>query len=85
MPARSPRRAKIHFVAVKTQTQQDLQAVQRMRAQCVKDRTALCHNIRGLLSEYGIVSNRGVREQPTRLRILWGESPHAVNCSISDG
>ena len=53
-------RAKIHFVAVKTQAQQDLQAVQRMRAQCVKDRTALCHNIRGLLSEYGIVLNRGV-------------------------
>jgi hypothetical protein len=28
---------------------------------------------------------QSVREQPTRLRILWGESPHAVNCSISDG
>ena len=31
-----------------------------MPAQCVKDRTALWHNIRGLLSEYGIVLNRGV-------------------------
>jgi len=53
-------RPKIHFVAVKTQAQQDLQAVQRMRSQCVKDRTALCNGIRGLLSEYGIVLNQGV-------------------------
>lgn len=53
-------RPKIHFVAVKTQAQQDLQAVQRLRSQCVKDRTALGNGIRGLLSEYGIVLNQGV-------------------------
>jgi transposase len=53
-------RPKIHFVAVKTQAQQDLQAVQRLRLQCVKDRTALCNGLRGLLSEYGIVLSQGV-------------------------
>jgi len=64
-------RAKIHFVAVKTQAQQDLQAVQRMRAQCVKDRAALCNGIRGLLSEYGIVLNRGVSAIPKGSRGCW--------------
>ena len=24
-------------------------------------------------------------EQPTRLRILWGVSPHTINCLYSDG
>ena len=24
-------------------------------------------------------------EQPTRLRILWGASPHTINCLYSDG
>jgi transposase len=64
-------RPKIHFVAVKTQAQQDLQVVQRMRAQCVKDRAALCNGIRGLLSEYGIVLNRGVSAIPKGSRGCW--------------
>jgi transposase len=47
-------RPKIHFVAVKTQAQQDLQSVQRLRSRCVKERTALYNELRGLLSEYGL-------------------------------
>jgi transposase len=47
-------------VAVKTTEQQDIQATHRMRSQCVRDRTALCNSIRGLLGEYGIVLPKGV-------------------------
>jgi transposase len=46
-------------VTVKTTEQQDIQATHRMRSQCVRDRTALCNSIRGLLGEYGIVLPRG--------------------------
>jgi transposase len=32
-----------------------------------------------------IVADKGYQEQPTRLRILRGESPRAINCLYSDG
>jgi transposase len=78
-------RAKIHFVAVKTQAQQDLQAVQRMRARCVKDRTALCHHIRGLLSEYGIVLNRGVSAIRKGIPRLLEDAENGLSDSFRSG
>ena len=47
-------------VAVKTTEQQDIQATHRMRSQCLRDRTALCNSMRGLLGEYGIILPKGV-------------------------
>jgi hypothetical protein len=32
-----------------------------------------------------VVADKGYQEQPTRLRILRGESPRAINCLYSDG
>jgi transposase len=48
------------FVAIKTVEEQDMQALHRMRAKCVKDRTALSNSTRGLLGEYGIVLPKGL-------------------------
>lgn len=53
-------RADIRAVGVKTVEQQDVQALYRMRAARVKERTALCNQVRGLLGEYGIVLAQGV-------------------------
>jgi len=47
-------------VAIKTIEQQDIQAIHRMRSQCIRDRTALCNSVRGLLGEYGIVLPKGI-------------------------
>ena len=47
-------RPKVRSVAIKTETQQDLQALHRMRELSVKQRTALSNQLRGLLGEYGI-------------------------------
>lgn len=47
-------------VGVKTVEDQDMQAIHRMRSQCMRDRTALSNSIRGLLGEYGIVFSKGV-------------------------
>ena len=53
-------RSDIRAVSVKTVEQQDVQALYRLRAARVKERTALCNQVRGLLGEYGIVLAQGV-------------------------
>jgi transposase len=53
-------RPQIRGVAIKTTEQQDIQATHRMRSQCLRDRTALCNSVRGLLAEYGVVLGKGV-------------------------
>ena len=46
----------MHFVAVKSALQQDIQAVHRIRAGLVGQRTAKANQIRGLAAEYGLVA-----------------------------
>ena len=53
-------RPNMRFVPVKTVEQQDIQALHRIRQEQVRQRTALVNQIRGLLSEYGIVISRRV-------------------------
>jgi transposase len=48
-------RPTMRFVAIKEVDQQDLHALHRARERVVKARTALVHEIRGLLGAYGIV------------------------------
>jgi len=58
--AEATTRPGMRFVAIKTAEEQDMQALHRMRSQCVKDRTALSNSTRGLLGEYGIVLHKGL-------------------------
>jgi transposase len=53
-------RPTMRFVPIKTQEQQDIQALHRLRERTVKERTALANQIRGLLAEYGIVIRLGI-------------------------
>src|SRR5476649_1599521 len=48
----------MRFVAVKSVDQQDLQAIHRIRAELVSQRSAKGNQIRGLCSEYGLVAPR---------------------------
>jgi transposase len=50
----------LRFVPVKSKGQQDVQALHRLRAGAIKERTALCNRLRGLLAEYGIAIPQGV-------------------------
>jgi transposase len=52
-------RPTMRFVPVKQLEQQDIQALHRVRERLIKARTALVNEIRGLLSEYGIVLPQG--------------------------
>jgi len=49
-------RPNMRFVAVKSVAQQDVQAVHRVRAEISKQRKAKGNQIRGLVSEYGLVA-----------------------------
>ena len=58
--AEASTRPSMPFVAIKTVAEQDMQAIHRMRSQCIRDRTALSNSTRGLLGEYGIILPRGL-------------------------
>lgn len=66
-------RPNMRFVAVKTVEQQDIQAVHRIRSELISQRTAKANQIRGLVSEYGLVAPREL----SQLRI-------AVPCWLED-
>jgi transposase len=53
-------RPTMRFVLIKQLEQQDIQALHRIRARLIKARTALVNEIRGLLSQYGIVLPQGM-------------------------
>lgn len=60
-------RPSMRFVSVKTVEQQDKQALHRLRAARVSERTALCNQLRGLLAEYGIIAPKGVASLRKRI------------------
>ena len=53
-------RPSMRFVSIKRIEHQDIQALHRVRERLIKERTALVNQIRGLLSEYGIILPMGV-------------------------
>jgi len=53
-------RPDMRFVPVKTIEQQDIQAIHRVRALVMGERTAKSNQIRGLVTEYGLVAPRHV-------------------------
>jgi transposase len=58
--AEAASRPTMRYVPVNSIEQQDAQMVHRVRSQLVKERTALVNQIRGLLTEYGIVMPQSV-------------------------
>jgi len=52
-------RPNIHFVPIKTVDQQDIQCLHRVRQRLISHRTGLTNQIRGLLSDYGIIFSKG--------------------------
>jgi len=61
------RRPNIRFVPIKTIDQQDIQMLHRIRDRHVSNRTALVNQIRGQLSEYGIIMPKGWRKMKDEL------------------
>lgn len=72
-------RPKISFVAVKTVEEHDMQAIHRMRSQCMRDRTALSNSTRGLLGEYGISFSKGLANLRRRIPELLEEADNGLS------
>ena len=52
-------RPHVHFVPVKNETQQEIQILHRIRERYKQERTKLSNQLRGLLSDYGIIMKKG--------------------------
>lgn len=63
-------RPNVRTIAIKTEEQQDIQLIHRLRQEATKRRTALVNQLRGLLSERGIVIGQGVDHVRKR---YWGQ------------
>lgn len=59
--AEAAQRPTMRFVPIKTFEQQDIQNFHRQRERIKKERNALVNQVRGLLAEYGVIINKGVR------------------------
>ncbi|MDB6095858.1 MAG: transposase [Francisellaceae bacterium] len=73
-------RPNMRFVSIKTIEQQDMQALHRVRSQLIKNRTALANQIRGLLSEYGIIFPQQIQNVRKNLPTIIDEQ----NNNLSD-
>ena len=55
-------RPQMRFVALKSVTQQDIQASHRIREALMSQRTAKVNQIRGLIGEYGLIAPIGIQQ-----------------------
>lgn len=71
-------RRSMRFVAIKTQTQQAVLALHRVRALLIRERTALKNQMRGLLAECGIVVAQGAARLRRALAEILGDRDNAA-------
>jgi transposase len=71
-------RPSMRFVPIKSIEQQDIQMLHRVRSGLVKERTAQANRLRGLLSEYGIVSGQGLAQLRKRLPEILEEAENGL-------
>lgn len=77
--AEAVRRPQMRFAPVKTVAQQDFQALLRLREQRLKERTALCNQLRCLVGEYGLIIPRGVSALRRRLPELMEDAGNGLS------
>lgn len=64
----------MRFCNVKTEAQQDMQSVHRIRSLLIQQRTALANQIRGLLAEYGDIIPQGTSNIRKKLPEILGKN-----------
>ncbi|MCR8923395.1 IS110 family transposase [Dasania sp. GY-MA-18] len=66
-------RPNARFVAIKTEAQQEILVVHRVRSKSISTRTALMNQIRGHLAEFGYVFSQGRAKCKKELSVVLGE------------
>ena len=69
----------MRFCDVKTEAQQDMQSVHRIRSLLIQQRTALVNQIRGLLAEYGTILASGIANIRKKLPEILGDNPNNMS------
>ena len=82
--AEASRVPQLREVTVKTIEQQSIQALHRLRQRAVADRTGLCNQVRGLLSEFGIVMNQGIASLRKRLPEILEDGDNNLHYLLRD-
>lgn len=77
-------RPTMRFVAVKSVAQQDLLALHRVRSQLLKNRTALCNQLRGLLRERGVAVRAGVTALKRALPMILADENSELSGEIRE-
>lgn len=72
-------RPQMRFVEIKTEAQQDIQALHRLRERRLQERTALCNQLRGLLAEYGLILPKGINVVRRRLPELLEDGENGLS------
>jgi transposase len=67
----------IRFVPVKTEYQQEINALHRVRERLVRNRTGVTNQTRGLLSDFGVIANSGQAGLVKCLANFMGNSRHS--------
>ena len=76
--AEAAQRPNMRFVPIKNIEQHDIQIVHRLRERLVKNRTALVNQTRGLLTEYGLIINKGVAAVRSELPIILEDAENGL-------
>ena len=69
-------RPNMRFVPIKTVSQQEILAIHHARELCIKNRTALANQIRGILNEYGVSIAQGLGRIRRLIEILDTNKDH---------
>lgn len=77
-------RPTMRFVPIKSTESQDIQGVHRARSQVISHRTALGNQIRGLLSEYGIVVPQGIKLLRGRLPEILEDAENGLSVAARE-
>jgi transposase len=76
-------RPSMRFVAVKSQAQQDMLALHRVRSLLIRERSALMNQMRGLLAEYGIVVAQGAVPLRRALALILEDRDNGISESLA--
>ena len=72
----------MRFCEVKTEDQQDMQSIHRIRRLLIGQRTAIANQLRGILAEYGEAIPKGINQIDKHMPKILGDNPKNMGALI---
>jgi transposase len=77
-------RPSMRFVAIKSQAQQDMMALHRVRSLLIRERTALMNEMRGLLAECGVIAAQGASALRRLIATMLAEADDRISSLLRE-